>query len=327
MDVNSERRTAQPGSAWSGLVNDLRGQAAELLASGCVSVVIGYANGWDPSRPVPYFARSPAQAQDLVFDSRCALSLVKYVLDWIPGARRTAASRRAAAPAGSAAGDRAGAAVTKVAVVLKGCDALGLRRLIMDRRVSRDAVYAIGVRCNGVQSPDAQCGVLLPKCTGCESFEPADCDIVLGIPADPATFGKRDLSKVDEFEASTADSRYAFWARQMRRCIRCYACRNVCPACHCRECSLEPSKGPWLTRERDVPEQAMFQFARAFHVAGRCVDCGECERVCPVGIPLALLNRKAMRDIKHLFGVERPGVPGETEPLGRFSQDDPEEFM
>ena len=52
----------------------------------------------------------------------------------------------------------------------------------------------------------------------------------------------------------------------------------------------------------DSFEEKMFHIIRAFHVAGRCTDCGECSRVCPQGIPLHLFNRKFIKDIDELYG-------------------------
>ncbi|MGE5485099.1 MAG: 4Fe-4S dicluster domain-containing protein [Ignavibacteriales bacterium] len=318
-------------------VKTLRGLAGEVLQSGKTSVVIGYREGWDGSRPVPCFIRRPEEAGVLIFDDRCTMSLAKYVIDFVGQKGRLGPDGR-------------------VAVLLKGCDSLGLRRLVMDRRIDRGSVYAVGVRC-GI----AGAGVPT-KCAGCGNTEPVDCDVVIGetggppagdraspptgapagdragVPAagrasdcagGPAGDGgssRRDFSKIDELERLSAEERYRYWARRFERCIRCYACRNACPACHCRECSLDPG-GLWLTAERTISEQAMYHFARAFHVAGRCTDCGECERVCPVGLPLTAINRKIMRDVKNLFGVEKPEMPEETEPFGRYSGDDPEEFM
>jgi ferredoxin len=41
----------------------------------------------------------------------------------------------------------------------------------------------------------------------------------------------------------------------------------------------------------EVNEKRAFHLGRAYHLAGRCIGCDECERVCPVGIPISLLNR------------------------------------
>ena len=69
----------------------------------------------------------------------------------------------------------------------------------------------------------------------------------------------------------------------------------------------------------------MFHIIRAFHVAGRCTDCGECSRVCPQGIPLHLFNRKFIKDINKLYGEYQAGSDLETKaPLTNFTLDDAE---
>jgi Na+-translocating ferredoxin:NAD+ oxidoreductase RnfC subunit len=66
---------------------------------------------------------------------------------------------------------------------------------------------------------------------------------------------------------------------------------------------------------------------RAFHLAGRCIGCGECERVCPMGLPLMKLNKKIEKEIKELFDY-KPGIDTEQKPLlAMFKPDDPEEFI
>lgn len=45
----------------------------------------------------------------------------------------------------------------------------------------------------------------------------------------------------------------------------------------------------------------MFQVIRNIHVAGRCTDCGECERVCPQNIPLRSLSKKMSELVDEMF--------------------------
>ena len=69
----------------------------------------------------------------------------------------------------------------------------------------------------------------------------------------------------------------------------------------------------------------MFHIIRAFHVAGRCTDCGECSRVCPQNIPLHLLNRKFIKDINTFYGAYQAGEDTESRaPLTNYTKGDAE---
>lgn len=93
------------------------------------------------------------------------------------------------------------------------------------------------------------------------------------------------------------------------------ACRNVCPACSCEKCVFDnPKSGVANKAAADPFEENLFHIIRAFHVAGRCTDCGECSRVCPQHIPLHLLNRKFIKDINELYGPYMAGSDLDTKP-------------
>lgn len=315
----------------------LREEAKRLLSEGKVRMFLGYGAGREEARPIPLFVKDPERAGDLVLNAFCGAGLAKYVLDEVtsPEAR--------------------GESLPPIGIVAKGCDGLGLERLMVDHRVLREDLYIVGIGCHGVVDPVkaerlagervieaavrddevivttasgktgyAKRDCLMDKCLVCEDPTPRLYDLLLGeeVPAGPV--GPRDFSGVQGIEDLSPDQRYEFWARQFDRCIRCFACRNVCPACNCSVCSLEEREPEWLGRSTERSEQFMFHFTRAYHVAGRCVGCGECQKACPMGIPLMLLNEKFMKDIRDLFGEPAPHRPSEVEPLGRFCPDDPE---
>jgi succinate dehydrogenase/fumarate reductase-like Fe-S protein len=116
------------------------------------------------------------------------------------------------------------------------------------------------------------------------------------------------MEEVAKLEAMTEAERFDFWRSQLSKCIRCNACRNACPACTCRTCVFDnANSGVSAKVNNNDFEENMFHIIRAFHVAGRCTDCGECSRVCPQNIPLHLLNRKFIKDIDTFYGDFQAG--------------------
>ena len=131
---------------------------------------------------------------------------------------------------------------------------------------------------------------------------------------------------VEKLENMTEAERFAFWKSQLQKCIRCNACRNVCPACSCIKCVFDnPASGISAKANDSEFEEKLFHIIRAFHVAGRCTDCGECSRVCPQNIPLHLLNRKFIKDIDGLYGEYQAGETDEGKtPLTSYTESDKE---
>ena len=134
------------------------------------------------------------------------------------------------------------------------------------------------------------------------------------------------FTEVERIEAMSPQERFAYFQSELGKCIRCNACRNVCPACSCRKCVFDSNKFDSSQKANvDSFEEKMFHIIRAFHVAGRCTDCGECSRVCPQGIPLHLFNRKFIKDIDELYGTYQAGeAVVERSPLTSYTFEDAE---
>jgi len=113
--------------------------------------------------------------------------------------------------------------------------------------------------------------------------------------------GQMDMmDRLDMMDRMSSLERRLFWKDQFSRCIRCYACRNVCPLCYCERCIADKSSPQWIEKG-SLLGNLSFHIIRTFHLASRCTNCGECERVCPMGLPLSLLNRKMAQIVKDLF--------------------------
>ena len=158
------------------------------------------------------------------------------------------------------------------------------------------------------------------KCKTCKSKKHVIFDEIIGDDGEVNNDGAR-FELVEKLEMMTADERYEFWRGELSKCIRCNACRNVCPACSCENCVFDnPNSGIAQRAATDSFEENMFHLIRSFHVAGRCTDCGECTRVCPQNIPLHLINRKYIKDINEFYGDYQAGSDLETRaPLNAYT--------
>ena len=165
------------------------------------------------------------------------------------------------------------------------------------------------------------------KCKVCKFHTPLIYDILGGEELKDLECKPESFERVQELDAKTPEQKWEYWEKKFERCIRCYACRNICPMCFCKVCIADNWQPQWIRRSVNVSENTMFHVMRAFHMAGRCVDCGECERACPMDIPLMELNKKLQKDVKELFEYEA-GIDIECKPLlAIFKPDDPEEFV
>ena len=244
----------------------------------------------------------------------------------------------------------------KVLVFLKPCDTYSFNQLLTEHRFDREKVYAIGVPCEGMldinkikalvgdgilgaksegdsvkvetlydgEKTVAKADVLTERCVNCKSKKHVAYDELIGEEGDVIDSARFD--EVAKLEAMTPDERFAFWQGELSRCIRCNACRDICPACTCEKCVFDnPQSGVENKAITDSFEEKMFHIIRAFHVAGRCTDCGECSRVCPQHIPLHLLNRKFIKDINSFYGEYQAGAEvGSRAPLVDYTTEDME---
>jgi ferredoxin len=272
------------------LTEQLQEQARQLLQEEQVDCVIGYEVG--PKGIVrPAFVYEVADVDRLVWGPGCIHNLVTYLHDKKKPLKR-------------------GEEPPRVAVVVKPCDSRGINVLLAERQIERERVYVIGVTCVGIQDEG---GADLERCLRCGDRVPVVYDILLGQPPDvsPVEDEFTDLAQLEEMNSS---ERLAFWMREFDRCIRCYACRQVCPGCYCTTCMFERDDGLWIDMGIEIGQKHIFHLGRALHLAGRCVECDECERVCPMGLPLSLLNRRLVREMEALF-KHRAGREEELTPL------------
>jgi len=305
-------------------------RAKALLESGEVARVIGWKKGEFFYDPTPASFETVDELKDFVYNWFCGANLSKYLIQM---------SKKEG----------------KTAVFLKPCDTYSFNQLVKEHRIKRENIHVIAVECLAklnIEAIKAQTDgivksvdvvdkdvkvvttsgeytlykpeVVLSKCAVCnKTHQVKDEEIILH---------ERPVRDVDRFEevekleTMTADERFAFWKDQLSKCIRCNACRNVCPACSCVKCVFDNPKSGISAKANDSEfEEKLFHVIRAFHVAGRCTDCGECSRVCPQNIPLHLLNRKFIKDIDGLYGQFQAGETDEGKtPLTSYTEGDVE---
>jgi coenzyme F420-reducing hydrogenase delta subunit/ferredoxin len=287
----------------------LRETAARLLAEGEVSVVAGYAPGSLPGRTVPAFVTRPEDASTLIWNEHCANNLAVYLPDLV--------KRRGEG---------------KVGLVVKSCDARALVGLLRENQLAREDVVLLGVPCAGLWED----GRLAYKCYGCADEVSPLSDWTItpqGAREGPVTSSAERAVADDPRDAQIAalaalspEARWSYWQRQFDRCLRCYACRAVCPMCYCATCVVEKRRPQWVPATFDGAGNTAWNITRAMHLAGRCVGCDECARVCPADIRLDLLNRRVAEEIESRFDYRSDEDPSAPAPLTTFRPDDPDEF-
>ena len=307
-------------------------KASELLESGVVSCVLGWGAGefgYDVTPTI--FKNVDEMKTNFVFNDFCGANFAKYLVS------------------------KTQKLDGKILVFLKPCDTYSFNQLLTEHRFDREKVYAVGIPCEGmadISKVKAIAGdgissvkfegdsilvttlynddpvavrtadVLLERCVNCKSKKHVAYDELLGDEGEVVE--SRRFDEVARIEAMTPDERFAFWQNELSKCIRCNACRDACPACTCEKCVFDnPSSGVENKSPANSYEEKMFHIIRAFHVAGRCTDCGECSRVCPQNIPLHLLNRKFIKDINEFYGEYQAGAEvGSRAPLVDYTTED-----
>jgi formate dehydrogenase subunit beta len=254
--------------------NQIRESARRWLEEGMVDSFVGFRRRTDGTA-VPVRVTDPSAVDQLIFGEGCIHNLMSYI------------------PL---------AGTDRIGVLLKGCDGRSLVQLAAEGELARDRFRILGVVCPGLDLN----GALAPKCTLCRANTPPVYDLLIEPEGTEQWDRDPEDSELDTLKELPRSERFDYFSRRFDRCIRCYACRDVCPLCYCRECVTEKSRPQWVEIGIKPSSNAYWNLIRAYHLAGRCVDCGECERACPVDIPLRVLNRRLSGIVQELFDY----VPG-----------------
>ncbi len=312
-----------------GYTKRIREAAKRLLSENKVDVVIGFRKGTIPFMNEPFLARNLDQADQLHWDSNCGINLANYL------AKRT---------------DRIG-------IVAKGCDARNIAVHLSEFQIKREQLHILGVPCHGMvdrrrimaelgtreplwaEERNGQIRVtgkgfevnlerkdyLQENCAICLHRNPVIYDELVGDLVEEQQVER--YADVQRVEAMPFEEKWRFFEDLIAPCIRCYACRNACPVCYCPTCFVDESRPQWVGKTTDPTDTHTFHFLRAYHVAGRCTDCGACERACPVGIKMRQFTKKLEKDIKTMYGYEVGLDPAVRPPLDTYRPDDPQDFI
>jgi coenzyme F420-reducing hydrogenase beta subunit len=310
-------------------IDEIRAASARLLEAGTVELVVGFRQGSQPMMNEPCLVRRPEDVDNLVWDSHCGINLANYLTN-----RKE-----------------------KIAVIAKGCDSRNIVTHIIENKIQRDQLHIIGVPCKGMVDKRKIAGlvaaeikevgetdtevrvqtisgevqtfnkaeVLQQNCAACTHHNPVEYDELVAEEVAEQTDDR--YTDVAAIEAMDIDARQQYFKDLFAPCIRCYACRNACPLCYCPTCFVDEAKPQWVNKGQEEVDVMTFHFLRAFHCAGRCTDCGSCERACPVGINMRVLTKKLEKDCVENFGWEA-GLSTDVRPaLDTFNLDDPDKLI
>ena len=305
-------------------------EISERLLKDCsVEMVIGFRKGTLPMMNEPCFARTPEDVGQFVWDSNCGINLANYLTD-----RKE-----------------------RIGIVAKGCDTRNIATHIIENKISREQLVVIGVPCKGMidkhkiatlfadeiqnvtengekilvtaggkETPLNKSDVLQKNCAVCTHRNPVFYDELVAEKVEEQQDVDR-YADVREIEAMAPQEKWDYFESLLSPCIRCYACRNACPLCYCPTCFVDEAKPQWVGKGQDPADVRTFHFLRAFHCAGRCTDCGACERACPVGINMRVFTKKLEKDCFEQFGWEAGMSLDERPPLDTYRPNDPNDFI
>ena len=264
---------------------NLKTEAGRLLKEGLVTVVLSYGKGFDESHPMPYAAKTAADVESIVFNEYCNYNMARYLVRYPQG--------------------------TKIAIAVKPADSRAVIQLIQEEKVKRENLVILGIPVQGMKNPKT--GEVIDSRTTSGLHNPVLYDKLLG----EEIHGPKRASPYDvlaQYEAMGKDERWEFWEKELNKCIRCYACRKACPLCYCDPCFIDQSKPKWADKAPQSAGNMMYHLTRFHHLAGRCIDCGECSRACPVDIPLYLFHKKVAKECEGMFN-QQAGMSIEDKPV------------
>ncbi|HTX89493.1 MAG TPA: hypothetical protein VMC08_10925 [Bacteroidales bacterium] len=272
--------------------------ASRLFAEGKIDVFAGYRKNSFDDNQVPFLVTRPADTGKLVFTEKSVFNLTNYL--------KFDHTRN-----------------KKVGLVVKGCDSRALNLLLTEKQVPRERLYVVGICCEGVVDEN---GNKAQNCLECVMPDPVVYDEMLGTPT-----GKRNYQVNADVQATANMSlaeRAGYFEKIFESCIRCNACRHSCPLCYCAKCCIDQETSTLYNGANTPSGAAHALLTWSLHLAGRCVDCRNCEKACPSHLPLHLLHKQNEKVIfenfqEHLAGM----IQDDRGAFYKYSMKDPDDFI
>jgi formate dehydrogenase subunit beta len=116
-----------------------------------------------------------------------------------------------------------------------------------------------------------------------------------------------DKWRAKNFEAlgGTGMSALKTMMEETSRCIKCYSCVDNCPVNF--DMQEEGYRNAEIVKPGEVPPNFMFHLIRLQRVSDSCINCGQCEELCPMDIPNSLFSHAWQVELEEMSGY-KPGM-------------------
>jgi formate dehydrogenase subunit beta len=262
----------------------------KLLNQNKVSLILGFTSGVPESSSIPFFIRKIEDIDNFRWDNTCTPNLAKYLIE----------------------------KKEKLAIVAKPCDSRALAMYLAEKQIIRDNVYIIGVECAGMKNQD---GSLAPGCERCNVKTPLVYDALVKGEFPVET---QNPSAINENRRDGFEEKFLRFKKEMDKCVLCYSCRQACYGCYCETCFMDRNIPDWQPSDINTGRKMLFHLGRVMHLAGRCVECGACERACSSGVKIRYLINELTDFCKELYGYQSGMDPDEIPAMTAFDKNDRE---